>query len=87
MKVLMVAKLTNVESPVSNFGLKQPVYKVPGGKVIKNCIHLVRERAISVSAAEFFNDGDFFWETEKKRGKISIWLKALNTRLLIAYHW
>lgn len=72
MKVLMVAEWTKIYSPVSDFGLKQPVYKVSGGEIIKNCVHLIRERAIGVSAAEFFNDGDFFWETEQKRDKISI---------------
>lgn len=48
--------------PVSNFRLKQPVYKVSGSKTIENGIHLIRERAIGVSAAEFFNDVDFFRE-------------------------
>lgn len=76
-----------MQSPVSNFGLKQPVYKVPGGKIIKNCVHLIREGTIGMSAAEFFNDGDFFWETEKKRGDSSIGLDVFNKCLLIAHHW
>ena len=40
-----------------------------------------------MSAAELFNDGNFFWETEKKGGKISIQLNALSKCLLVAYHW
>lgn len=75
-----------MQSPVSNLSLKQPVDKVPGGKIIKNCVHLIGERAIGMSAAKLFNDGDFFWETEEK-GKISTQLNALNKCLLVAYHW
>ena len=26
-----------------------------------------------MSAAEFFDNGNFLWETEKKRGNVSIW--------------
>lgn len=78
MRIWWFSELTKKQSPVSDFGLNQPVYKVPGGKIIKNGVHLIRERTISMSAAKFFNNGDLFWETKKISVKISIWLDIFN---------
>jgi hypothetical protein len=60
---------------VSDLGLNQPVDEVPGGKIIQNGAHLVREGAISVPAAEFLGNGDFFWEAKKRRAGVSVSLK------------
>lgn len=57
-----------MQSPVGNFVLKQPVYKVPSGKIIENCVHLIRERAFGMSAAERLRNGGF-WEAEDKGDK------------------
>lgn len=59
---------------VSDFGLNQPVDEVSSGKIIENRVHLVREGAISMSAAEFFYNGDFLWEAKKRGVDVNAWL-------------